>query len=60
MMALMSDALETCVRVLETCMPSCTGRLARLFFMLEIRGHMGPQDAWRPGDLPEERQDPEP
>jgi hypothetical protein len=35
MMALMSDALKTCVRALRTCVPSYTGRPARLFFMLE-------------------------
>jgi hypothetical protein len=38
MMALMSGALETCARALGTCIPSCTGRHARLFFMLEAHG----------------------
>jgi hypothetical protein len=33
--ALISVASETCVRALGTYVPSCTGRLARLFFMLE-------------------------
>jgi hypothetical protein len=41
MMTLMSSALETCVRALETCVPSCTGRTARPFFMLETRGPQG-------------------
>jgi hypothetical protein len=40
-MALMSDALETCTRVLKTCVPSCIGRSARLFFMLDARGPQG-------------------
>jgi hypothetical protein len=39
--ALMSGALEMCVRALGTCVPHCTGRLARLFFMLEARGPQG-------------------
>jgi hypothetical protein len=38
MMVLMSGALEACTRVLETCVPSCTGMPARLFFMLETHG----------------------
>jgi hypothetical protein len=38
MMALMSGALETCVRVLGTCGPSYIGRSARFFFVLEARG----------------------
>jgi hypothetical protein len=38
MMALKSGALEMCVRALGTCVPSCTGRTARLFFMLEANG----------------------
>jgi hypothetical protein len=33
-MALMSGALETCAHALGTCIPSCTGRTPRLFFML--------------------------
>jgi hypothetical protein len=41
MMALTSGAIETCVRALETCVPSCTGRPTRLFFMLEARGPQG-------------------
>jgi hypothetical protein len=40
-MALMSGALETCARALGTCVSSCTGRPARLFFMLEARGPQG-------------------
>jgi hypothetical protein len=35
MMALMSDALKTCVRALGTYVPSCTCKSAKLFFMLE-------------------------
>jgi hypothetical protein len=31
-------ALETCVHVLRTCVPSYTIRPARLFFMLEAHG----------------------
>jgi hypothetical protein len=42
MMALMLGALKTCARALGTCMPSCTGRPARFFFMLETRGPYGP------------------
>jgi hypothetical protein len=38
MMALTSDALETCVRALEIYVPSYIGRSASLFFMLESRG----------------------
>jgi hypothetical protein len=38
MMALTSGALETGVCAMGTCMPSCTGGHARLFFMLEARG----------------------
>jgi hypothetical protein len=38
MMTLMSGVLETCVCVLKTCVPSRTGRSARLFFMLEAHG----------------------
>jgi hypothetical protein len=34
-MALMSGALEMCVHALGTCIPSCTGRTGRLFFMLK-------------------------
>jgi hypothetical protein len=41
MMALMSGALETCARALGTCVSSCTGRPARLFFMLKARGPQG-------------------
>jgi hypothetical protein len=37
-MALTSGALETGPRALGTCVPSCTDRLARLFFMPEIHG----------------------
>jgi hypothetical protein len=32
-MTLMSDALEMCACALRTCVPSYTGRPARLFFM---------------------------
>jgi hypothetical protein len=38
MMTLASGVLQTCVRALGTCEPSCTGRLVRLFFMFEARG----------------------
>jgi uncharacterized protein YqgV (UPF0045/DUF77 family) len=41
MMTLMSGVLETCMRVLGTCVSSCTSKSARLFFMLEIRGSQG-------------------
>jgi hypothetical protein len=41
MIALMSSALETCTCALGTCVTSCTGRTARLFFMLETRGPQG-------------------
>jgi hypothetical protein len=41
MMALISGAFETCTRVLEKCVPSCTGRPARLFFILEACGPQG-------------------
>jgi hypothetical protein len=40
-MALMSDALEMCAHALGTCVPSFTGRTARLFFMLEAYGPQG-------------------
>jgi hypothetical protein len=35
MMALMLGALKTCVRALGTCVPSCIGRPARLFFIIK-------------------------
>jgi hypothetical protein len=40
-MQALSGALETCARALETYVPSYTGRTARLFFMLEVRGSQG-------------------
>jgi hypothetical protein len=40
-MALMSNALETCARALGTGEPYCTGRPARLFFMLEAHDPQG-------------------
>jgi hypothetical protein len=40
-MALSLDTLETCAHTSETCEPSCTGRPARLFFMLEAHGTKG-------------------
>jgi hypothetical protein len=46
MMALTSNALETCARALGSSEPCCTCKSARLFFMLEARcphrivGHM--------------------
>jgi hypothetical protein len=46
MMALMSGALETCVRVLGTCIPSWTGRSARIFFMLEAYRTCGSTGAY--------------
>jgi hypothetical protein len=56
MMALTSGALKTCVRALETCEPSYIGRLARVFFMLEVRGPQGtagrvvaPEPSWQGG-----------
>jgi hypothetical protein len=41
MMTLKSDALKTCVHALGTCVPSCTCRTARLFFILEARNPHG-------------------
>jgi hypothetical protein len=41
MMVLLSGALKTYARALETCVPNCTGRTARLFFMLEARNPHG-------------------
>jgi hypothetical protein len=41
MMALTSGALETSACVLGTCMPSCIGGPARLFYMLEACGPQG-------------------
>jgi hypothetical protein len=41
MIALTSGALEMCTCALGTCRPSCKGRPARLFFMLEARGPQG-------------------
>jgi hypothetical protein len=41
MMALMSGTLKTSTCALGTYVPSYTGRLARLFFMLETRGPQG-------------------
>jgi hypothetical protein len=41
MMTLMSGALKTCARALGTCVPSCTGRPTRIFFMLEAHGPQG-------------------
>jgi hypothetical protein len=38
---LMSGAFEMCMPTLETCVPNCTGKPARLFFMLEARGSPG-------------------
>jgi hypothetical protein len=40
-MALTSGALKTRACALGTCKPSCTGKLARLFFMSEIHGPQG-------------------
>jgi hypothetical protein len=40
-MALMSGVLETCVRASKICEPSCIGRPARFFFMIEARGPQG-------------------
>jgi hypothetical protein len=37
----LSGTLEICARALGTCVPSCTGKIARLFFMLESRGPQG-------------------
>jgi hypothetical protein len=41
MMALALGALEMCARALGTCMPSCTGKPARHFLMLELHGPQG-------------------
>jgi hypothetical protein len=46
MMALMSDALETCAHALRTCVPSYTDKSDRLFFMLEAHS---PQQTTRRG-----------
>jgi hypothetical protein len=40
-MALASGALETCTPALGTCKPCCTGKSARLFFILEARDSQG-------------------
>jgi hypothetical protein len=37
----MSGTLKTCAYVLGTCVPSCTGMIVRLFFMLEAHGPQG-------------------
>jgi hypothetical protein len=41
MMALISGALEMYECAMGTCVPSCTGRTAMLFFILEARGPQG-------------------
>jgi hypothetical protein len=41
MMALMLGTLNMCVCALETCVPSCTGKIARLFFILDARSPQG-------------------
>jgi hypothetical protein len=41
MMNQMSGTLKTCVHALGICMPSCIGRSARLFFILEARSPQG-------------------
>jgi hypothetical protein len=41
MLALTSGALKTCACALGTCVSSCTGRSAKLFFMLEAHGPQG-------------------
>jgi hypothetical protein len=41
MMALISGALEMYECAMGTCVPSCTGMTARLFFILEARGPQG-------------------
>jgi hypothetical protein len=41
MMVLTWGVLETCTRVLGICVPSCTGRSARLFIMFETHGPQG-------------------
>jgi hypothetical protein len=40
-MTLTLGVLETCTRALETREPSCIGRLARFFFMVEARAPQG-------------------
>jgi hypothetical protein len=45
----LSGTLKTYVRALETCVPNCIGRTARLFFMLEARetrGSAGAHLSW--------------
>jgi hypothetical protein len=43
MMALTSDAWETCVHALGTCMPSCTGRPTGVSLCLKLMVHRKPQ-----------------
>jgi hypothetical protein len=40
-MQALSDALKTSAHALGICVSSCTGRIARLFFMLETCGPQG-------------------
>jgi hypothetical protein len=47
MMALVSDALETCMHTLETHEPSCTGRPACFSLCLRGAAHREPQDVWQ-------------
>jgi hypothetical protein len=37
----LSGTLETCACALVTCVPSCTGRIDRLFFIIEACGRQG-------------------
>jgi hypothetical protein len=41
MMTLTSGALEMCACALGTCVPSCTCRSVRIFFMFEAHGPQG-------------------
>jgi hypothetical protein len=47
-MALMSGTLKAYARTIGTCVPSCTGRSTRLFFMLEARDPWGMWQCWSP------------
>jgi hypothetical protein len=58
-MPLASGALETYACALGTCGSSCTGRLARLFFILEIHDPQGTVGRVAAGVLLAGRQDPE-
>jgi hypothetical protein len=53
LIVLMSGALETCTPALGTCVPSCTGRPARLFLCLRPAAHREPWDTWQRQSSPQ-------